>query len=55
MYALGISRGWRVRMEKPRIGRLFGRFFAASREKLPAAAGRLKVKRLANLAGCAVR
>ena len=37
-------------MEKLRKGRLFGRFFAASREKLREKAGRLKVRHLVNLA-----
>jgi hypothetical protein len=46
---------WRVRLEKLRTGRLFGRFFAASRERLREAAGRLAVRRVANLAGCPAR
>ena len=41
-------------MEKLRKGRLYGRFFAASREKLREMAERLKVRRLVNLTGCAV-
>ena len=45
---------WQARMEKLRNGRLYGRFFAASREKLRAMAERLKVRRLVNLTGCAV-
>ena len=56
----GISRSarsraenWQVRMEKLRKGRLFGRFFAASREKLREIAKRLKVRHLVNLVGCA--
>ena len=38
----------------PAKGRLYGRFFAASREKLREMAERLKVRRLVNLTGCAV-
>jgi hypothetical protein len=41
-------------MEKPRKGRLYGRFFAASREKLREMAERVKVRRLVILTGCAV-
>ena len=41
-------------MEKLRKGRLYGRFFAASREKLREMAERLHVRRLVNLTGCAV-
>ena len=46
---------WRARLEKLHSGRLFGRFFAVSREKLREAAERLNVKRVANLAGCPAR
>jgi hypothetical protein len=46
---------WQARMEKLREGRLFGRFFATSRRRLREFADRLKVRRLANLAGCATR
>jgi hypothetical protein len=49
------AESWRVRLEKLRMGRLFGRFFAASRERLREAAGRLHVRRVANLAGCPAR
>ena len=49
------AESWRARMEKLRSGRLFGRFFAASREKLREVAERLNVRRVANLAGCAAR
>jgi hypothetical protein len=45
---------WQRRMEKLGKGRWFGRFFAASGEKLRELAGRLKVRRVINLAGCAV-
>ena len=41
-------------MEKLRKGRLYGRFFAASREKLREMAERLKVRHVVNLASCAV-
>ena len=47
------AESWQVRMEKLKNGRSFGRFFAASRDKLPALAERLKVRRLVNLVGCA--
>jgi len=46
------AESWRVRLEKLRTGRLFGRFFATSRERLREVAGRLSVRRIANLAGC---
>jgi hypothetical protein len=46
---------WRIRQEKLRTRRLFGRFFVASRERLRVVAGRLDVRRVANLAGCAAR
>ena len=45
---------WQLRMEKLKNGRSFGRFFAASREKLREIAQRLNVRRLVNLVGCAV-
>jgi hypothetical protein len=45
----------RARMDKLRSGRLFGRFFAASRERLREVAARLDVRRVANLAGCSTR
>ena len=44
---------WQLRMEKLRDGRSFGRFFAASRDKLREIAQRLNVRRLVNLVGCA--
>ena len=46
---------WRARLEKLRGGRLLGRFFAASRERLREVAARLGVHHLANLAGCPAR
>ena len=48
------AENWQARMEKLRKGRLYGRFFAASREKLREMAERLNVRRLVNLTGCAV-
>ena len=44
---------WQLRMEKLRDGRSFGRFFAASRDKLREIAQRLNVRCLVNLVGCA--
>ncbi len=44
---------WQSRFEKLKGGRLLGRFFAASRQRLREVATRLKVHHLANLAGCA--
>ena len=49
------AESWRARMDKLRSGRLFGRFFAASRERLREVAARLDVRRVANLAGCSTR
>ncbi len=46
------AESWRARLERLRTGRLFGRFFAASRERLREAAARLNVRRVGNLAGC---
>jgi hypothetical protein len=43
---------WQLRMEKLHRGRLFGRFLAASQEKLQAVAAHLGIRRVANLAGC---
>ena len=43
------AESWQVRMEKLRNGRSFGRFFAASREKMRELARRLKVRHLVNL------
>ena len=45
---------WQARMAILRKGRLYGRFFAASREKLLEMAERLKVRHVFNLASCAV-
>ena len=44
---------WQARLKKLSEGRLFGRFFAASRERLREVAERLTLKRVTNLAGCA--
>jgi len=44
------AENWQARMEKLRKGRLFGRFFAASRQKLREMAERLNVRHLVNLA-----
>jgi hypothetical protein len=49
------AESWRARMEKLRNGRLFGRFFAASRVRLQEVADRLNVGRVGNLAGCPAR
>jgi hypothetical protein len=53
---LGCStRSWQVRMERLRDGRLLGRFFSSSRDRLREIAKRLGVRRLAHLAGCPAR
>jgi len=53
---LGTSaEGRQARLEKLRGGRLLGRFFAASRERLREVAARLRVHHLANLGGCPAR
>jgi hypothetical protein len=44
---------WQLRMEKLKDGRWFGRFFAASSEKLREMASHLNLRRVINLAGCA--
>jgi hypothetical protein len=49
------AKSWRARLEKLRTGRLFGRFFAARRQKLREAAARLNVRSVVNLAGCPAR
>ena len=46
---------WRIRLEKLSKGRLFGRFFASSRDTLKKVAGRLGMRSVWNLGGCAVR
>jgi hypothetical protein len=45
---------WQARLEALRRGWLFGRFFAASRERLREVGERLKLRRVPNLGGCAV-
>ena len=49
------AESWRALLDKLRSGRLFGRFFAANRERLREVAERLDVRRVANLAGCPTR
>ncbi len=49
------AESWWARWEKLRQGRLLGRFFAASRERLREVATRLGVHHLANLGGCPAR
>jgi hypothetical protein len=44
---------WQRRLEKFKNGRWFGRFFAASGEKLREITSRLIVRRVINMAGCA--
>ncbi len=44
---------WQARLEKLSKGRLFGRFFAASRQRLREVAERLDLRRVPNLGGCA--
>src|SRR5580698_3638346 len=46
---------WWSRIEKLSKGRLLGRFFAASRDRLPEVARGLGVHHLANLGGCPAR
>jgi len=43
---------WQARLEKLSKGRLFGRFFAASRQRLREVAERLGLHRVPNLGGC---
>ena len=55
IFALGVG-GFSVmdnHLQKLKNGRLIGRFFAASRDKLREVARRLNVRRLVNLVGCA--
>ena len=46
---------WREHSQKLKSGRLLGRFFAASRQRLREAAAHLGVHHLANLGGCRAR
>ena len=43
---------WQARLEKLRQGRLLGRFFAASRQRLREVAEQLGLRRVPNLGGC---
>ncbi len=43
---------WQARLEKLSKGRLLGRFFAASRQRLRDVAQRLGLRRVPNLGGC---
>jgi hypothetical protein len=53
---LGMSaESWHARLLKLSEGRLLGRFFAASRQRLRDVAERLGVHHLANLASCPAR
>jgi hypothetical protein len=49
------AENWWTRLEKLSRGRLLGRFFAASRDRLREVAARLGVHHLANLGGCLAR
>jgi REP element-mobilizing transposase RayT len=49
------AENWWAWLEKLSKGRLLGRFFAASRDRLRELATRLGVRRLANLGGCPAR
>jgi hypothetical protein len=49
------AESWQERLAKLKSGRLLGRFFAASRERLREAATRLRVHHLANLSGYPTR
>ncbi len=46
---------WQTRLEKLKGGRLLGRFFAATRERLREVTPSLGVHHLANLGGCPAR
>ncbi len=53
LHRLGSSvESWQARVEKMSRGRMFGRFFAASRARLREVAERLGLSRLANLNAC---
>jgi hypothetical protein len=49
------AENWQARMEKLRINRRFGRFYATSRARLQEVAQHPGLSRAANLAGCPVR
>jgi hypothetical protein len=46
------AEAWQARLQKLSRGRLLGRFFAASRQRLRQVAERLHLKRVPNLGGC---
>ena len=46
---------WQARLRKLTEGRLLGRFFAASRQRLRVVAAHFRVHHLANLGGCPAR
>jgi len=46
------AENWQARMEKLSKGRFFGRFIAASRQRLRDVANRLDLRRVPNLDGC---
>jgi hypothetical protein len=46
------SETWQARLEKLRQGRLLGRYFAASRQRLREVAEHLGLRRVPNLGGC---
>jgi len=46
------AKTWQARLEKLSKGRLLGRFFAASRQRLREVAQRLGLQRVPNLGGC---
>jgi len=46
------AENWQARMEKLSEGRFFGRFIAASRQRLREVADRLGLRRVPNLGGC---
>ena len=46
---------WQARLKKLSEGRLLGRFFAASRQRLREFAAHFRVQHLANLGGCPAR
>ena len=49
------AESWWARLEKLRQGRLLGRFFAATRQRLRDVARGLGVHHIANLGGCPAR
>jgi hypothetical protein len=51
---LSSAENWQVRLQKLRTGRLLGRFFAASRERLREVSASLGLRRVPKLGGCPV-